>query len=266
MTSLSKPPRWLNKLSLPGTVWIASDIHLGSETPATARAFYRFLAQARDQADALILCGDIFEAWIGDDYARDNPPAWLAEALTHFHQTAAHIPLWMGRGNRDFLMGRALTDMLGAQLLPDAVELHTLAGTMLLSHGDEYCTDDLAYQRLRKVLRASWFQRLFLGLGLPLRRRIAAWGRQRSKRSRGHKPMQIMDVNPQAIIQAFEQSSCDILIHGHTHRPALHSVQVQGRSCTRIVLPDWDYEHSPARAGWLILDAEGPRLRQNPDF
>lgn len=78
--------------------------------------------------------------------------------------------------------------------------------------------------------------------------------------------MQIMDVNPRAIIQAFERSNCDILIHGHTHRPALHSVQVQDRSCTRIVLPDWDYEHSPARAGWLILDTDGPRLLQNPDF
>lgn len=266
MTSSSKPPHWLNKLSLPGTVWIASDIHLGSETPATARAFYRFLEQARDQADALILCGDIFNAWIGDDYALKAPPPWLAEALDHFRQTAAHIPLWMGCGNRDFLMGRRLTDMLGAHLLPDTVELHTSVGPVLLSHGDEYCTDDLAYQRLRKVLRSSWFQHLFLALSLPLRRRIATWGRQRSKRSRGHKPMQIMDVNPQAIIQAFERSNCDILIHGHTHRPASHSTQVQGRSRTRIVLPDWDYEHAPARAGWIVLDTQGPHLLQNPDF
>lgn len=256
----------MNKLSLPGTVWIASDIHLGSESPATARAFYRFLAQARDRADALILCGDIFDAWVGDDYARDDPPSWLAEALIHFRQTAAQIPLWMGRGNRDFLMSRVLTDMLGAQLLPDKVELHTLAGTMLLSHGDEYCTDDRVYQRVRKVLRATWFRKAFLMLGLPLRQRLAAWARQRSRRSRVHKSMQIMDVNQQAIIQALEQSGCDTLIHGHTHRPAIHVVQAQGRACTRIVLPDWDYEHQAARAGWLILDAQGPHLHQDPDF
>ncbi|MBV6273445.1 UDP-2,3-diacylglucosamine diphosphatase [Alcaligenaceae bacterium CGII-47] len=256
----------MNKLSLPGTVWIASDIHLGDESPATARAFYRFLALARDQADAVILCGDIFNAWIGDDYAREDPPQWLAEALTHFRQTAAHIPLWMGRGNRDFLMSRALTDMLGAELLPDTVKLHTLAGTMLLSHGDEYCTDDHAYQRLRKILRSTWFRKIFLMQGLPLRRRIADWGRQRSKRSRGHKTMQIMDVNPLAITHAIEQSGCDTLIHGHTHRPAIHHIQVQGRSCTRIVLPDWDYEHQPPRAGWLILDAQGPHLVQDTNF
>lgn len=78
--------------------------------------------------------------------------------------------------------------------------------------------------------------------------------------------MQIMDVNPQAIIRAFEQSTCNTLIHGHTHRPALHTIRVQGRFCTRIVLPDWDYEHTPARAGWLTLDAQGLRLLQDPDF
>lgn len=256
----------MNKLSLPGTVWIASDIHLGSETPATARAFYRFLAQATDQADALILCGDIFDAWIGDDCARDGPPPWLAEALAHFSQTAAQIPLWMGRGNRDFLMDRTLTDMLGAQLLPDTVMLHTQAGELLLSHGDEYCTDDPGYQRFRRIVRAPWVQGLFLSLRLSVRQRIAAWARQRSKRARGQKSMQIMDVNPQAIAQALERAACNTLVHGHTHRPAVHTIQVQGRSCTRIVLPDWDYEHAPVRAGWLVLDAQGPHLLQDPDF
>lgn len=256
----------MNKLDLPGTVWIASDIHLGSSTPATARAFYRFLAQARDRADALILCGDIFDAWIGDDHALRSPPPWLAEALDQFRQTAAQLPLWMGRGNRDFLMGRALTDMLGAHLLPDAIELHSSAGRVLLSHGDEYCTDDRAYQRFRKLVRTPWIQSVFLTLGLPMRRGVADWARQRSRQSRTHKSMQIMDVNPQAITQAFERSDCNILIHGHTHRPALHTMEVQGRFCTRIVLPDWDYEHAPARAGWIVLDTAGPHLLQNPDF
>lgn len=256
----------MNKLNLPGTVWIASDIHLGSEAPATARAFYRFLTQARDQADALILCGDIFDAWVGDDCALKAPPSWLAEALDHFSQTAAQLPLWIGRGNRDFLIGQTLTDRLGAHLLPDVIELESSAGRVLLSHGDEYCTDDLAYQRFRRLVRTPWIQRLFLALGLPVRQGIADWARQRSRRSQIQKPMQIMDVNSEAITQAFERSGCDILIHGHTHRPAQHSVEVQGRSCTRFVLPDWDYENSPARAGWIVLDAEGPHLLQNPDF
>jgi UDP-2,3-diacylglucosamine hydrolase len=172
----------------------------------------------------------------------------------------------MGRGNRDFLMGRALTDMLGARLLPDRVVLSTAAGDMLLSHGDEYCTKDPAYQRFRRIVRTPWVQGLFLSLSLSVRRRIADWARQRSRDSRGRKSMQIMDVEPQAIVQALERAPCNILVHGHTHRPAIHTLDVDGRVCSRIVLPDWDYDRLPARAGWLVLDADGPRLIQDTDF
>ncbi|MDN5842847.1 MAG: UDP-2,3-diacylglucosamine diphosphatase [Alcaligenaceae bacterium] len=256
----------MNKLSLSGTVWVASDIHLGEETPKTARAFYRFLESACDQADALILCGDIFDAWIGDDHAQTDPPDWLAEALTQFRQTASRIPLWIGRGNRDFLMGPDLAELLGARLLPDRVVLSTAAGDMLLSHGDEYCTDDLAYQRFRRIVRTAWVQKAFLGLGLPTRRRIAAWARRRSKAGRAGKSMHIMDANPKAVIDALRKAGCDTAIHGHTHRPATQTLQTPGGPVTRIVLPDWDYEHEPARAGWLSLDAQGAHLIQDTRF
>src|SRR5690606_14073864 len=132
MTSSSKAPRWLNRLALPGRVWIASDIHPGEHNPGTAAASSRFLQRARHEADALVLCGDIFEAWIGDDHALNAPPAWLGQALAALRDTARDIPLWLGRGNRDFLMGPALARSLGAQLLDDEVLLSTEAGTVLL--------------------------------------------------------------------------------------------------------------------------------------
>ncbi len=260
MTSSSKAPPWLNELALPGTVWIASDIHLGEHNPGTAAAFFRFLERARREADALVLCGDIFEAWIGDDHALRDPPAWLARALTALRDTAHDIPLWLGHGNRDFLMGAALARSLGARLLDDEILLTTAAGTLLLAHGDQYCTDDTGYQRLRRLVRAPWVQRAFLALPLALRRRIAAWARARSRRARRGKSMRIMDVNPRAVADALAASGSDVLVHGHTHRPAVHALDAGGRACRRFVLPDWDYDQPPGRGGWLVLDAGGPRL------
>ncbi len=251
----------MNKQALRGTVWIASDIHLGEAVPKTARAFYEFLDRARRHADALILCGDLFDAWIGDDHALREPPAWLAAALGELRATASAIPLWMARGNRDFLMGRALTDALGARLLDTPAILNTDAGPILLSHGDEFCTDDLAYQRFRRIVRTPWIQYVFLALPLSLRRAIAARARARSRQARKTKSMAIMDVNPAAIAQALREAGCDILIHGHTHRPAMHALNLDGRAARRYVLPDWECDHdAPRRGGWIEIDATGIRL------
>ncbi|MGB3291283.1 MAG: UDP-2,3-diacylglucosamine diphosphatase [Burkholderiaceae bacterium] len=253
----------MNKLRLAGTVWIASDIHLGPNTPATARAFHRFLDQACAQADALILCGDIFDAWIGDDLALSMPPPWLSETLEEFKQVSEKIPLWLGRGNRDFLMGSALAGYVGAQVLPDSVRLDTDAGPILLSHGDEYCTDDQGYQRFRRLVRCPVVQWLFLRLSLSARRGIADLARRRSMASNRQKSMSTMDVSPSAIEQAFAREGADIMVHGHTHRPQVHRLVVDGRPCSRYVLPDWDYDHGgEPRGGWLSIDAAGPRLNQ----
>ncbi|NYT59260.1 UDP-2,3-diacylglucosamine diphosphatase [Alcaligenaceae bacterium] len=251
----------MNKLSLTGTVWVASDIHLGPDTPATAQAFHAFLDQACAQADALILCGDIFDAWIGDDFALTSPPPWLTATLEKFRQVSEKIPLWLGRGNRDFLLGKILAGHVGAHLLPDQVCLDTLAGKILLSHGDEYCIADRSYQRFRRVVRCPAVQWLFLNLSLPVRRRIANLARQRSMASNRHKAMSIMDVTPSAIEQAFSTCDANIMVHGHTHRPQVHYLEVDGKPRSRWVLPDWDYDHIGAqRGGWLAIDANGLRL------
>src|SRR3546814_4414330 len=135
-TSSSRKRRSLNKIRLPGVVWIASDIQLGPHTPKTRQAFFRFLEAASCEADALILCGDIFDAWIGDDLALRDPPGWLDETLIQLQNTARHMPLWLGRGNRDFLLGTGLSNYLGAHLLPEISCLQTDHGEILLSHGD----------------------------------------------------------------------------------------------------------------------------------
>jgi UDP-2,3-diacylglucosamine hydrolase len=261
--SSSRKPRSLNKLRLAGRVWIASDIHLGPHTPATARAFHQFLDKACAQADALILCGDLFDAWIGDDLALSAPPPWLAETLEKFRQVSEKIPLWLGRGNRDFLMGRVLAGHVGAQVLPDRVCLDTDAGQILLSHGDEYCVADRGYQRFRRIVRCPAVQWLFLRLSLSVRSKIANLARQRSMASNRDKPMAIMDVSPLAIEQAFSGMDADIMVHGHTHRPQVHRLEVDGRMRSRYVLPDWDYDHGDApRGGWLAIDAAGLHINQ----
>jgi UDP-2,3-diacylglucosamine hydrolase len=226
----------------------------------------RGLAESRARAQALILCGDIFDAWIGDDHALRQPPAWLDEALRELRQTARAIPLWLIHGNRDFLMGEALARALGARLIAAPVRLDTDAGPILLAHGDEYCTDDAAYQRFRRVVHTPWIQSAFLALPLALRRAIAERARERSRRARRGKSMRIMDVNADAILRALRSASCDVLIHGHTHRPAMHALDLDGHPARRYVLPDWEFDHAgPPRGGWISISAaDGVRLHAWP--
>lgn len=250
----------MNKLHLPGRIWVASDIHLGPESPATAAAFHDFLEQAARQADTLILAGDIFDAWIGDDVAL-HPEPWLRASLDALQAVAARIPLWMGRGNRDFLIGRDLLQQIGAHALPEPALLASDAGPILLAHGDEYCTADAGYQRFRRLVRRPGVQRAYLALPLRARRGIAAWARRRSMHSNQYKSTEIMDVEPSAIEQALRAADTSMLIHGHTHRPARHALTVDGHACERLVLPDWDFDHSAAaRGGWIAIDSDGVRL------
>lgn len=247
-----------------GPVWVAADLHLGPDTPATRLAFLHFLESARRQARALLLYGDLFEAWIGDDVVR-RPAGWLLPLLDAMADTAAHCPLWIGRGNRDFLLGTEFTRRIGARLLSDSVRLRTDAGLALVSHGDEYCLQDRGYQRLRRWLRHPAVQGGYLALPLSLRQRIALWARRRSRQANADKPAYLMDVDPGAIQAALREHGAALLVHGHTHRPVLHALTVDGRPALRIVLPDWDLDHAPSsRGGWLVLDHQGARLHSLP--
>lgn len=247
----------MNKIVLSGPIWLASDLHLGPATPATSEAFLAFLQAAEEEAAALLLPGDIFDAWIGDDVIRAAPP-WLATALTALRTTASRIPLWLGRGNRDFLIGEELAGAVGARLLPEPALLQTDYGDVLLTHGDEFCTDDAAYQQFRQMVRNPQWQAAFLAKTIPERLAMAQQARGESQMANQSKSMEIMDVNAAAVEQAFRDSGVALMVHGHTHRPARHVLEVDGSKRERWVLPDWDCDHvSPPRGGWLVIDRDG---------
>lgn len=235
-------------------------MHLGPHSPKTANAFYQFLKQAKQDAQALILCGDIFNAWIGSDLAIEPPP-WLAHAIYHLRDAALDLPIYLMRGNRDFLLDVRFAQYVGAQMLDDQILLQTDHHQMLLTHGDELCTDDKAYQAFRRKVRNQKIQKLFLKLPILWRQRIAGGLRKKSAATQKNTAHYLIsDVNEASCIKLLEQHHQKILIHGHTHRPALHRMQAQDGSSalSRIVLPDWEYDHStPTRSGWLALQDDG---------
>lgn len=242
---------------LSGVTWIAADIHLGPQGPATASRFYSFLQQAQRECDALILCGDIFHVWIGDDQTC-APEPWLSQAIQALQAFARNKPLYLMRGNRDFLLGEHFAQHVGATLLPDALRLGSPAGDFWLTHGDELCIDDHAYQRFRRLVRNRWVQALFAACPLSWRRGIANYFRRRSRQAGQYKSAIITDVNSQAWQALLAQQGLSVLVHGHTHRPAEH-MAADGKR--RIVLPDWEADHSqPVRGGWLSVDTDGFNL------
>lgn len=255
--SFWKKPRLSNKLTLSGTIWIAADLHLGPDNPDTVQDFLQFLHAAQNQANALILGGDIFNAWIGDDQIA-HPAPWLTQVSQALRDFAQHHALYLMRGNRDFLLGQTYARHVHATLLPDQVILDTSAGLILMSHGDEYCLDDLAYQRFRHWVRKPWLQKLYLACPLSLRQRIANSARAGSQRDKQYKSKEIMDVQPAAIIAACQAHPVQAVVHGHTHRPAVHEIPGFD-SIHRWVLPDWDAESADARRGGYI-SIQGSRL------
>jgi len=249
----------LSKLVLSGTTWIAADIHLGPQGPATASHFYDFLRQAEQECDTLILCGDIFHVWVGDDQTH-SPEPWLASAIQALRGFSSKKPLYLMRGNRDFLLGEAFAASVGATLLPDELHIVSPAGEFWLTHGDELCLDDQAYQRFRRIVRKPWVQGLFLAFPLAWRRGIANYFRQRSRQAGRYKNSVITDVSPQAWHDLLTRQGLSVLVHGHTHRPSIHHNTTDGLH--RIVLPDWEFDHSkPTRSGWLSVDDSGLTLR-----
>lgn len=246
----------MNRLSLNGPVWLASDIHLGADNPATAQRFYQFLDQASAQAGALLLLGDIFDVWIGDDWTR-QPPRWLSDVLTHLKQVSARCPLWIGRGNRDFLIGQQLAETVGAQLLEPQVVLDVAGHRYLLAHGDEFCTNDRAYQRFRRIVRNRWVQKAYLSLSLNTRAKIAQKARDQSMQTQTSANQSHLDVCEQTIASLLAHEQLTAIIHGHTHRPNHHR-PTQDCKFDRWVLPDWESDHlqagQPERGGWIVVD------------
>jgi UDP-2,3-diacylglucosamine hydrolase len=230
-----------------------SDLHLTEERPEANERFIAFVEEKARKAEALYILGDFFEYWIGDDDIAEPFNAIVAGLLGDLGRTGVQIRLM--HGNRDFLIGERFCAATGAKLLDDPV-VETIQGERtLLVHGDTLCTDDVEYQAWRRKARDPAFQAEFLAKPLAERRRAVGQMREKSKEVVKGKTAEIMDVNEDAVRQALRRHGVRRLIHGHTHRPGRHDVDVDGRRCERWVLPDWY-----GRGGYIEVDRRGPRL------
>ncbi|WP_413727067.1 UDP-2,3-diacylglucosamine diphosphatase [Sodalis sp. RH19] len=225
------------------TLFVA-DIHLSVQEPAITAGFLHFLQRQAVHADALYILGDLFEAWIGDD----DPSPLHGEIAAALNALARRgIPCFFIHGNRDFLLGRDFAAASGMTLLPEEQLLTLYGRSVLVLHGDTLCTDDQAYQRYRRRINQRWLQRLFLALPLRWRLRIAGRMRASSQRANMTKSQTIMDVSQEAVTAALARHGTDWMIHGHTHRPAIHAVQTAAGIAHRAVLGAWHLQGSMIR-------------------
>lgn len=233
-----------------------SDLHLTPERPATLRRFFRFLQEDAPRHRELVILGDLFEFWIGDDA---SPPAQqVIDALAAAAGTGRRV--FLMHGNRDLLIGHDFARAAGATLLADPVIADVAGIPTLLSHGDAWCTRDVAYQQFRSMVRDPAFQCEFLAKPVAERIGIAKSARMQSNAEKSNKAMDIMDVTPEAIGTALREAGVRRIIHGHTHRPAAHVIDLDDASAERWVLPDWDLDEAEPRGGYLEFVEGRPRL------
>lgn len=221
-------------------ILLISDLHLHEERPDITGAFLAFLQQHAKHAQALYILGDFFEVWIGDDAISPFQHS-IAQALSAV--AASGTQIYLMHGNRDFLIGNDFCKLADCQLLADPSLIKLAGESVLLMHGDSLCTSDKSYIRLRRVLRNPLILLILRNLPLRTRQRLAGDLRQKSKASTRMKASDITDVNPEEVARVMAQYKVRTLIHGHTHRPAVHDL---GNEKQRIVLGDWDTQ------GWYI--------------
>jgi UDP-2,3-diacylglucosamine hydrolase len=236
----------------------ASDLHLGSERPEKVSLFEDFLKRASGVADSLYILGDLFDIWLGDDDDSDPHPKTV-RAMREFADSGAR--LFVMSGNRDFLLGDEFERASGATLLDDWHTLDLYGARTLLTHGDLLCTKDIQYQAFRKYVRDPENQKRFLAQPVDERRKIAADTRNGTKASMSGKDDFIMDVEQSTVERIMGEFQVVRLIHGHTHRPAIHTFRDGGTEFERVVLGDW-YEDGMV----AVYDQSGLRRMSVADF
>ena len=236
---------------MPDTLFI-SDLHLDPERPAVTKLFLKLLDRRARSADAIYILGDLFEAWVGDD---DTGPMNQAVCDGLKKCATSGTPVFIMHGNRDFLLGDRFAEASGCTLLDDPALIDLYGTPTLIMHGDLLCTDDKEYMAFRTMVRDTEWQRDLLSRSLEERQLMAREMRNRSREQTGGKPESIMDVNKEAVIKIMTEHKVQRLIHGHTHRPAIHELVISGKPAQRIVLGDW-YE----QGSLLECAASGCRL------
>jgi len=234
-----------------------SDLHLSGQRPDITQLFIHFLKTTARKAEALYILGDLFEVWLGDDMILPD----YHDAITEMKSlTDSGVPVYVMHGNRDFLMGEQFTQLTGATLLQDPACIDIYGTPTVLLHGDTLCTDDVDYQKFRTMVRDPQWQAVILSKTPEERLALAKEYREISQVETGHKAESIMDVNQNAVESLVEQLGVYNIIHGHTHRPAIHPFEVKGNTAQRIVLGDW-YEQGST----LSYSADGFRLQTLSD-
>ena len=227
-----------------------SDLHLSEHMPSVTEGFFEFLKTAAQELSHLYILGDLFEAWVGDD---DDSQHAMSVMQKINHATRNGLEIFFIHGNRDFLCGQKFAEQSNLTLLPDPFFLNFFDQKIALSHGDNFCTEDLEYIKFKKEVRSEKWQQEFLQKPLDDRLNIASNMRDASQKNNSNKDISIMDVTPNAIQEFFAEHRIDLLIHGHTHRPNTHQIN----SGTRIVLGDWH------KTGWcLMLDEQQQELKE----
>jgi UDP-2,3-diacylglucosamine hydrolase len=234
---------------MPHSLFI-SDLHLSTAHPHSTELFLRFAADVAPKAEALYILGDLFEYWAGDDDLGDPFHQRITGVLRGLEAQGTRI--FIMHGNRDFLMDKELAAACHAKLLDDPVLLDLYGTPTLLSHGDALCTDDADYQRFRDLVRNRDWQTQFLSQPLTQRKAQIEQLRMQSESQKRSKEMALMDVNCDAVNDLLRQHHFPRLIHGHTHRPARHLHHLEGHTCERWVLGDWD-----SKANALRCDGSG---------
>ncbi|TCM66979.1 UDP-2,3-diacylglucosamine hydrolase [Acinetobacter calcoaceticus] len=233
------------------TYLFISDLHLSPKHPRLTRGFLDLLIHYAHKHTQLYILGDWFDAWLGDD---DHAP-WLDEIVDALQKFCLHgNRVYFQAGNRDFVLGKGFLDQFHGILLPEVAQLHIGKQRIRLEHGDALCTDDVSYQRFRKIIRQPLLLGLLMKTPLKFRQRLAQGFRKQSQVSQQNKNMTIMDVNQHAVTRAL--TSVDILIHGHTHRPEIHPHDAK----TRIVLGDWREQSAEAKILEINLQGEWKML------
>ena len=233
-----------------------SDLHLEADRPEIGEQFLDFLDEEAADAEALYILGDFFEYWVGDDDP-DGYYAAIKRSLRAF--TDSGVPVYFMHGNRDFMIGEKFAEETGVTILPDPSPLELYGKSVLLSHGDALCTDDTEYQQMRAMTRNPDWQAMMLAKPLEERLAIAKQARAQSQARNKTLSESIMDVNPDAVRQTISEYGVEILLHGHTHRPGIHGVEVDDHFAKRVVLGDWYDQGSVVR--W---DEDGVELSAIP--
>ncbi|PTB91669.1 UDP-2,3-diacylglucosamine diphosphatase [Marinobacter sp. B9-2] len=239
------------------TTLFISDLHLEESRPDITEAFLTFLDEKARSVDQLYILGDFFEAWIGDD-ERTPLQEQVAAALSKLRDSGTDI--FLMHGNRDFLIGQDFCDRAGATLLDDPTVIDLHGTPTLLMHGDSLCTADVEYQKFRANMRNPQWQQMILQRPLEDRQQMARQLREISMAKNQGKEEFIMDVTPEEVVKDMEKHGVQRLIHGHTHRPAVHELMANGSPAKRIVLGDWD-----KNIWWLeAKPGEEPQLLNEP--